>query len=287
MTNGINRNPQDSTGQEWTRADAHEFGQHVRQGGWRLGLLVARNVEKKDTTNRKHVPIGTSSKVSAREFAELSGVGKNRVLRYLEAWGRASADGIVPDAATLDPGTELTLDVDDLPLWSTYYEAVNRATAQPPRLIPPTVEQITEAVKADPQLAEAVAEHITPTAAQVSKAMRSDPQVEQAARDEAWEMTREKVRAESTPPAIPAAADRPTDRTARDERSDIVALAAKVRTARIALDDAIEIANRVDGAAVSALTDSIRTRCDLLDATLNSESFDQQLTALLESEAER
>jgi hypothetical protein len=25
-------------------ADATEFGNHMRQGGWRLGLLVARNV---------------------------------------------------------------------------------------------------------------------------------------------------------------------------------------------------------------------------------------------------
>lgn len=26
-------------------SDAREFGQHFRQGGWRLGLLVARNVK--------------------------------------------------------------------------------------------------------------------------------------------------------------------------------------------------------------------------------------------------
>ena len=24
--------------------DAREFGQHLKQGGWRLGLLVARNM---------------------------------------------------------------------------------------------------------------------------------------------------------------------------------------------------------------------------------------------------
>jgi hypothetical protein len=26
--------------------DAREFGQHFKQGGWRLGLLVARNVKQ-------------------------------------------------------------------------------------------------------------------------------------------------------------------------------------------------------------------------------------------------
>lgn len=67
-------------------------GQHVKLGGWRLGLLVARNVEK-GTPGRpsENVPIGTFKR-SAREFAELAGVGKNKVLRYLEAWNRAAAD---------------------------------------------------------------------------------------------------------------------------------------------------------------------------------------------------
>jgi hypothetical protein len=36
-----------------TELDAREFGIHVRQGGWRLGLLVARNVEPRKGQNER------------------------------------------------------------------------------------------------------------------------------------------------------------------------------------------------------------------------------------------
>ncbi|MEX2448574.1 MAG: hypothetical protein WD404_07505, partial [Solirubrobacterales bacterium] len=69
------------------------FGAHVKAGGWRLGLLVARNVEKGsgDGINdryREGVSRETPSKVSAREFAEQAGTTAARVLRHLEAWDR-------------------------------------------------------------------------------------------------------------------------------------------------------------------------------------------------------
>ena len=32
--------------------DAHEFGLHLKQGGWRLGLLVARDVNRGRVTQR-------------------------------------------------------------------------------------------------------------------------------------------------------------------------------------------------------------------------------------------
>lgn len=284
MSNGTNNAQQDTTGQGRTQADAQEFGQHVRQGGWRLGLLVARNVEQGTggpRTTGTIVPV----KVSARVFSEMSGVGRNRVNRYLDAWNLAAEQGHVPASSDLAPGTNVDLDVDTLPAWSQFYEARN-TTGNPPSPVPPSIEAVTHAVKSNPEIAKAVAEHVEPTREQVTKAIRSNPEIEQAARDEAWEMTREKIRAESdTPPRQDK--DIPKDRSIRDERADIVALASKIRTARIALDDALEIAARVDGAAIAGLTDSIRVRCDLIDAALDSETFDSQLTALLESEAGR
>ncbi|WP_138998293.1 hypothetical protein [Rhodococcus zopfii] len=53
---------------------------HVRQGGWRLGALVACSVEKGTGNGRPPKSAATaalSGKVSAREFAEVAGVGKN------------------------------------------------------------------------------------------------------------------------------------------------------------------------------------------------------------------
>lgn len=74
--------------------DALEFGQHVKLGGWRLGLLVARNVEKAKAGVRRGSDFNwnQNGKVNAKQFAEKAGVGHAKVLRYLEAWNKAAAD---------------------------------------------------------------------------------------------------------------------------------------------------------------------------------------------------
>lgn len=103
-------------------ADAREFGLHVRQGGWRLGMLVARNVERSKPGSRQDQSDRTDlGKVSVTRFAADAHVGKERVLRYLDAWERAADEGVVPHAADLEPGRELDLDADKLPDWSSYY----------------------------------------------------------------------------------------------------------------------------------------------------------------------
>jgi hypothetical protein len=68
-----------------------------------------------------------SEKVSAQAFAREAGTSADRVLRHLDAWERASADGIVPAAATLAPGVEVDLDVEELPDWGVYYDARKEA----------------------------------------------------------------------------------------------------------------------------------------------------------------
>lgn len=111
-----------------TERDAQEFGLHVKQGGWRLGLLVARNVEKGkgegrygDNRNDRY----GKNKVSAQEFGRLSGTSAPRVLRYLKAWEAAATDGFVPAAADLKPGIEPDIDVEKLPPWAEFYDASN------------------------------------------------------------------------------------------------------------------------------------------------------------------
>lgn len=109
------------------KTDAHEFGLHVRQGGWRLGLLVARNVEpgtgSGDRTDLE--PRHDRAKVSATQFAEASGTSKTRVMRYVTAWEKAAKAGLVPHAAELKHGQNLDLDAAKLPEWSQFYSAVS------------------------------------------------------------------------------------------------------------------------------------------------------------------
>jgi len=93
--------------------DAREFGEHVRAGGWRLALLVARNVERGTAGRppRNRPEKAENAKVSASEFARMAGLsGHDRVLNYLAAWERAALIGQVPDASELHPGSEVKLD---------------------------------------------------------------------------------------------------------------------------------------------------------------------------------
>jgi hypothetical protein len=107
--------------------DAREFGVHVRQGEWRLGLLVARNVEP---GTRPPVTIVTGVKVSATEFAKKANTSVPRVMRYLEAWDKAAEAGHVPSSSELTPGDEVDLNVEKLPPWHMYYTSVKQSPQQ-------------------------------------------------------------------------------------------------------------------------------------------------------------
>lgn len=103
--------------------DAQEFGLHLKQGGWRLGLLVARDVEPGEgdpsvTTRERAASV--EGKVSAGEFARMAfgtDGARNKVMRYYRAWERYAAKGRVPHAADLSPGDEPDLRWDMLPQW--------------------------------------------------------------------------------------------------------------------------------------------------------------------------
>lgn len=96
--------------------DAREYGVHVRHGGWRLGLLVARSVEKGAKKD--------SDKVSADEFARRSGTSADRVIHYLDAWERAADAGYVPHSTDVTPGQDVQLPEDeDGELWRRFYRS--------------------------------------------------------------------------------------------------------------------------------------------------------------------
>lgn len=172
-----------------TNADAQEFGLHLKQGGWRLGLLVARNVEKGSGGPRTGA-IAPVSKVALREFAEASGTTHTRVARYLEAWTRAAEAGHVPAASELSPGVEIDLDVETLPDWSKFYDGaatahrrmdddrrkalieqaeedgVGRGKVQEIALNP---KALVTAIKADPATAQAAANALAYTSEDVRR----------------------------------------------------------------------------------------------------------------------
>ncbi|AVD99684.1 hypothetical protein HWB51_gp066 [Mycobacterium phage Cuke] len=92
--------------------DANEFGRHFKQGGWRLGLLVARNClpsvggrPTNESQNRPPVDSFTE-KTSIREFAEIAGVSKSTVAYYFKAWELAADAGLVLHSSDLNPGDD-------------------------------------------------------------------------------------------------------------------------------------------------------------------------------------
>lgn len=95
--------------------DAREFGLRLRRGGWRSGLLVARNVVRAPG----RVPVETlAPKTNATEFARMADCSNDRVLRHLRAWERAATAGLVPPSTSLAPDKDLDLNLALLPTWT-------------------------------------------------------------------------------------------------------------------------------------------------------------------------
>lgn len=116
-----------------TLLDAQEYGLHVRGGDWRLGLLVARNVEKGD--GRENLKRGKTpanprltdpgvGKVSIAAFAKLAKVSQERISNHLEMWEKAAKAGHVPHAVLLGPGDEVKLPDPEKHPTSDYYTSV-------------------------------------------------------------------------------------------------------------------------------------------------------------------
>lgn len=115
-------------------ADAVEYGHHVKQGGWRLALLVARNVAKGvGTANLRNqktpANVGSgrpgSEKVTIAAFAKASGVSQERISAHLAAWDKAAADPDmrIPSSSDLDPGQDVKCPA--IEYWSDFYTPVS------------------------------------------------------------------------------------------------------------------------------------------------------------------
>lgn len=85
--------------------DAAKFGRHF-EGGWQLGLLVARNVHKQSGAGRPPKSEPVRNKVSCAKFAELANVSERTVQLYCNAWELAAHEGHCTPADQLMPGDD-------------------------------------------------------------------------------------------------------------------------------------------------------------------------------------
>ncbi|GFG95315.1 hypothetical protein [Mycobacterium timonense] len=87
--------------------DAARFGRHF-EGGWQLGLLVARNVHKQTGAGRPKSEL-VRNKVSCAEFAAKAEVSERTVQLYYDTWQLAAKEGHCTPAEQLSPGGEDSL----------------------------------------------------------------------------------------------------------------------------------------------------------------------------------
>jgi len=134
--------------------DAREFGRYVRQGGWRLGLLVARNCG------------AGQGKVPVAQFAIEARIGTSTVSLYLRAWELAANENLVPHAVTLSPTAEPVLDTTSLPDWRRFYRSERQLTGRTGSIElhpdPDVMKRRMEGRPDAPQIAKAVTAALQP-----------------------------------------------------------------------------------------------------------------------------
>jgi len=134
---------------------AADFARHIKGGeGWALGLAVAACVQMDANSGGRKLDDRPASKVSAVEFARRAETSNHRVVRYLDAWGRAAEAGIVAPASTLTPADwndDAKLPTSEVD-WSTFYTA--GTSSKGTRALPDNIgRQLVE----NPDLAKAAA----------------------------------------------------------------------------------------------------------------------------------
>lgn len=141
-----------------TEIDAGEFGVAVRCGGWRLGLLVARNVAPAKPGRPRadnHSP--ENEKVSMSKFAELAGCSPSQVKYHYDAWEFAAQAGLVPSCDKIELGDdEVCIDVDAIEdeenertHWAFFYKMAKN---------PPEKPSATKEKKEKPKVSEETTE---------------------------------------------------------------------------------------------------------------------------------
>ncbi|WP_155770491.1 hypothetical protein [Mycobacterium asiaticum] len=174
--------------------NAQEFGQHFKQGGWRLGFLVARSVEHggsggRPSENRSHE--NGSGKVSMSRFAELSGVSKSHVSYYFRAWQLAAEGGHCLPAEQMSPdsddGLRDDIDKDDdhaREMWSKYLQQAREAREPGTRgakagsgskaTTSDTAEKVSQAVEALSDTSDKLAKNLVKVLNGVGSKLRGD-----------------------------------------------------------------------------------------------------------------
>lgn len=117
--------------------DAARFGGHF-EGGWQLGLLVARNVYKRAGAGRPPKSEQVRIKVSPKQFADKAGVSDRTVQLYYDTWQLAAEEGHCTPAEKLSPGDDDPLlpasaSTDHHELWRKFYTEVRHRKAEKAR----------------------------------------------------------------------------------------------------------------------------------------------------------
>ncbi|WP_156660677.1 hypothetical protein [Mycobacterium sp. 852002-10029_SCH5224772] len=119
--------------------DARAFGQHFKQGGWRLAFLVARSCDPESKGGRPPLdgnrsPVNGTGKVSFRSFAEMAGVSPATVHYHYNAWKLAAEEGHCAPPVQLLPDSEdggrddlAEGDEEDRKLWLKFYRQVRES----------------------------------------------------------------------------------------------------------------------------------------------------------------
>jgi hypothetical protein len=133
--------------------DAAKFGRHF-DGGWLLGLLVARNVHKKAGPGRLKKSEQVPKKVSCAEFAEKAGISVRTVQWFYNTWAIAADAGYCTSADELRAGDEdprlSKVDVDShefCELWRKFYREARPGAGGGARGVGP-IDKLNRAVKA-------------------------------------------------------------------------------------------------------------------------------------------
>lgn len=265
--------------------DANEFGNHIRSGGWRLGLLVARSVSKgNDAAGR------APHRISAREFAKRAGMSDHKiVLRYLVAWDAAAKAGEVPPASELVPGQDI--DLPDAELWTKYY--------------PPTMPQVGTTVAERESIASQAQEdglspaqvvRVASNPRAIEAAIKSSPKVAEAAARALASTPKGRVTVAQASEAARAAEVKPERREAvspapaYDRRVDAIAVMRKASRAFLEVVEAVAAiapdATNAEVSKVSQFTTWIRNVADGLDSAIKGGSLEAEFAALLSEEGE-
>ena len=101
--------------------------QRIVGRNWYAALLVASCAERAQGRRTDLAGNPRSGKLALTEFAELADCDRGTLAKYLDAWECAAADGLVPPAATLEPGAGVDLSQLDARAWEHYSSAADVA----------------------------------------------------------------------------------------------------------------------------------------------------------------